>query len=105
MRRECDIGNLFSKDTTDISRQIFVLEENGIRITDEKGSIKITSDVISVMNKAISGMGIRTRELTDAFDAIIKFVLNEPQNQVEDSEELDKFLSGFVIRDTKQEVS
>lgn len=107
MRAECDIGRLFSRDTTDISGAAIILEREGIRVVDETGSISLTSDTL----KDISLLLRRTcymhngRLYVDAVDTILK---NQNAITTENSEAdkaLDEFLSTFTINKTRLEVS
>lgn len=83
MQRECDIGSLFSRDTTDVSDAALILEREGIRIIDETGSISLTSDAM----KSICVLYTITTEDSKADKA------------------LDEFLSTFAINKTRSEVS
>lgn len=107
MQRECDIGSLFSMDTTDVSGAALILEREGIRIIDETGSISLTSDAmksICVLLQRTCYMN-NSRVYIDAVDTILR---NQNTITTEDSKAnkaLDEFLSTFAINKTRSEVS
>lgn len=98
MRRECDIGSLFSASPPTTTQAKITLEEQGIRITDEAGTIRLTSDIISDIHSALRRVcGISQVNVFEAIDLI----LAEQTESLDENcnKELSEFLAGFNIRD------
>lgn len=107
MYRDCDLDRLFSRDTTDVSGAAIILEQEGIQIVDENGSIRLTSDIL----KEISSLLRRTCYVhngslyVDDVDAILKNQNTITTDNSEADMALDEFLSTFTINKARLEVS
>lgn len=94
MRRECDIGRLFSTAATTTTEARIILEEAGIRIADIKDTILFNLDDTLDLLRLLLYRYSDTRVL-EAIDAII----NEREEYLDNiyDEELNSFLSEFFI--------
>lgn len=96
MRRECDIGRLFSTAIPTATEAKIILEEAGIRIADIKDTILFNLDDTLDLLRWLMARCPDTRVL-EAVDAIV----NEKEESLDNiyDEELNNFLSEFFIRD------
>lgn len=94
MRRECDIGRLFSTAATTTTEARIILEEAGIRIADIKDTILFNLDDTLDLLRLLLYRYSDTRVL-ETIDAII----NEREEYLDNiyDEELNIFLSEFFI--------
>lgn len=96
MRRECDIGRLFSTAATTTTEARIILEEAGIRIANIKDAIPFNlDDALDLLRLSLYRYS-DTRVL-EAIDAIV----NEREEYLDNiyDEELNSFLSEFFICD------
>lgn len=107
MQKECDIGSLFSRVTSDVSKALFVLEENGIQAANDNGDICITAEMMNRIYSMLRyGYGtFRRSVIIDALDTIIKSRCSINDYQSNENNTLDKFLAEFHITDSKLEVN
>lgn len=106
MRREFDIGNLFSGKMT-VSDVSIILGRKDIIITDENDYLLPTSDIlknISFLSQRISCMDNNWIDVVEV-DAMLKNQNTITTENSKADKALDKFLSSFTINKTRSEVS
>lgn len=96
MYRDCDLDRLFSRDTTDVSGAAIILEQEGIQIVDENGSIRLDAKHKSYGDEDAFDLSYKT------YDELVEMF--RTQNALPESEYMQAIENTNLLYDMTEEI-